>query len=302
MDNESLTRFYDDLKSELNKDKPEVSTMKVSGGGPIGLSHPGALQYRNMAAKECEKLKDNCRKHIILDIYCKILPLDDEYKCGHMGQMKHDIDCMLNNKGMSATQYLTSAYEKTKAPLVEYVLRATDMIGRQFMEESDETLKDAQEKNIDIPAPQAPTEDDKEIENQLVDIKDDNEYSTFIDKLKEKTINKIVNDVSKIINNKKEEKNMTFDPKPLADQEAEMESTISIGLNYLQSKIMTESGDNITPELQEEMIGMAIRESTLNQIDTVFKQDNSDFKSFSSRIKYGKGALINESAVNELKK
>lgn len=300
MDNANLTNFYDSLKSELHRnDKPEISSIRIGKG--FGMDNPGALRFKKIAARECDKLKENCRKHIILDIYCNILPLDDDYKCGHMGQMNHDVDCMLANKGMTATQYLTSAYEKTKAPLVEYVLRATDMIGNQFMEEAEKTLKDAQQKGIDAPEPKAPTEDDKEIENQLVDVKQDNEYNSFIDKLKEKTINKIVADVSKIISNKKEEEKMTFDPKPTTN-ELSMESTVSIGLDYLQSKLYTESGSNISPELEEEMIGMAIRESALNQIDTVFRQDNYDIKSFASNIKYGKGVIINESAINELRK
>lgn len=296
----SLSNFYDELKDELKKnDSSSYPNMMKVGVGNVGLNHPGAIRWRNIAAKECDKLKDNCRKHILLDIYCKIIPLDDDYVQGNMGKMKSDIDAMLASKGMTATQYITSGYDQTKAPLLEYILRSTDMIGRQFMEESDKTLKDAQEKGIEVPEPIAPTEDDKDIENQLVDIKDDNEYSSFINKLKEKTINKIVKDVSDIINDKKEEKKMTFDPKPIADEEAEMESTVSIALNYLNQKLMTESIDEgITPSIQEEILGYAIREATLNQMDLVFNQKGSDFKSFASAIRYGKGALVNESAVS----
>ncbi|MCM1233306.1 MAG: hypothetical protein NC489_24575, partial [Ruminococcus flavefaciens] len=85
----SLSQFYDNLKGELSKDSvPAPQMMKVSPGlGHPSPHHPGAMAWRGMAAHHCEHLKDDCRKHILLDIYCKILPLDDDYKCGHHGQM-----------------------------------------------------------------------------------------------------------------------------------------------------------------------------------------------------------------------
>lgn len=302
MDNMKLTQFYDDLKNKL--DQPDVSAqapIRVSGNPINGVSQtPGAIAWRRKALGECDRLKNDCRKHILLDIYCKILPLDDDYVCGHHGQMKGDIDSMLATKGMDATKYLTSCYEATHAPLVEFILRSTDMIGRQFMEDADETLKDAQKNDIAVPPPEADI-DSKEVEDQLVDVKSDSEYETFIDKLKEKTVNKIVNDVSKIINSKKEEKDMTFDPKPDAapagDDVPAMESTVMAGLNYLEKKLMKENV-SVDPETQEDMIGMAIREATLNQIDLVFRQPNSDFRSYSSRMNFGKGYVINEAAAN----
>lgn len=298
-----LTQFYDDLKSKLDQpDGPAPNAIRV-GGVPInGVSQtPGAIAYRRKALGECDRLKNDCRKHILLDIYCKILPLDSDYVCGHHGQMKSDIDSMLAHKDMDATKYLTSCYEATHAPLVEFILRSTDMIGRQFMEEADETLKDAQKNDLAVPPPEADI-DSKEVGDQLVDVKNDSEYETFIDKLKEKTVNKIVSDVSKLINSKKEEKDMTFDPKPdaatsSAEEAPAMESTVLAGLNYLEKKLLKENV-SVDEQTQEEMIGMAIREATLNQIDLVFRQPNSDFKSFSSRMNFGRGYIINEAAAN----
>ena len=76
------------------------------------------------------------------------------------------------------------------------------------MEEAKEELKDAQENGEDVVAPTTPDpETDDEIQNQLVDIKDDTEYDSFVDTLKKKTIDKIVSDVTKIINDKKETDN-----------------------------------------------------------------------------------------------
>lgn len=301
MDTPNLTQFYDDLKNKLDQNQaPSTNAIRV-GGNPIdGISQtPGALAWRTQANRECEKLKDDCRKHILLDIYCKILPLDNDYIDGHRSQMKDDVDGMLGSKGMTATKYLTSCFESTNAPLLEFILRSTENIGRGFMEESDATLKDAQANDISIPAPEADI-DSKEIEDQLVDVKGDSEYETFIDKLKEKTVNKIVADVSKIINNKNEENNMTFDPKPVDDVEAATESTVSAGINYLEHKLLVEKVD-VTPEMTENIIGLAIRESTLNQMDVVFKQPYSDFRNFSSRIRLGKGVVINESAISYMK-
>lgn len=285
-----LTQFYDDLKSKINNDtlnQPSVNTIQ----NPMQLtsSSPSMSAWRNKAVRERDSLKDQCCKHILLDIYCKILPLDNEYVDGNQCQMKSDIDNMLTNKGMTATQYLKSCYESTQAPLLEFILRSSDLISKQFYEDAENDAKEAEKNDAEIKDPKADVEDE-DIQNQLVDIKNDIEYETFIDKLKEKTINKIVTDVSKIITNKKEEKDMAFDPKP----EAVSESYMSVSMDYIQNKLIKENV-NIDADAEEEIIGMAIRESTLNQFDVVFNQPGCDLKNFSSRIRFGKGNVINES-------
>lgn len=282
---ESLTSFYNDLKSELAEDKP-----KVTNTLPLNPTI-----WRNKVCKERDKLSEECCKHILLDIYCKILPLDQDYVDGHRGQMRNDIDSFLKDKNMSATQYLTSSYGKTNAPLLEFILRSTDLIGTNFYKEADEQLKEAQ-KNGDVINPPESDVNDKETENQLVDIKTDTEYQTFIDKLKEKTINKIVTDVSKIITDKKEEKEMAFEPKTTAVEE----STVSVGIDYINQQLLRESVE-LDPNMRDEMIGFAIRESTLNQLDIVFRQPYSELRQFSNKIRFGKGVLINESAINYFK-
>lgn len=296
-----LTQFYDELKQKLNNDEAPASNMMDVKMGPGGFNNsPNAMAWRNKAVQCCNHLKDDCHKHLLLDIYCKILPLDQEFIHGHHGMMKHDIDSMLANKGMSATQYMTSCYEATNAPLLEFIIRSVNNIGKNYMKEAEETLADAQKNDETVAPPENPSTEDENIQTQLVDIKKDHEYEDFIDKLKQKTINKIVSDVSKIISDKKEEKDMTFDTTPVADVEEKMESTTSIALNYLQQKLMKENTE-ITPDMQNEIIGMAIRESTLNQFDVVFRQPAGVFREFSSRIRFGKGILINESTVNYFK-
>lgn len=295
-----LNQLYDELQAGLNKRPDQSPLMNVGNGtSPISIEHPGAAAWRSMASRECEKLKEDCRKHIILDIYCKILPLDNDYKDANMGQMVGDVNSMLAAKNMSATQYLTSASEQTKAPLVEYVLRMTDLIGKQFMEEANETLNDAQEKGIPLPAPEAPDTDDEEVAGQLVDIKSDMDYQSFVKAMQDKTVKRIIDDVSKIINDKKDENEIKFDPKPsVAEQEAEMESTVSIGLNYIQSMFIKENVD-ISSSSYDNMMGMAMREATLNQIDRVFNIPNTSFNNFVTAVRMGRGAVINESAVRE---
>lgn len=292
---DSLTDFYDKLKTDLSEDRPKPNTnlMSVSGRGP-GQMAPGAIAWRNQAIKERDKLKEDCSKRIILDIYCNILPLDKEYIDGNQGQMKADVDAFIDNKGTTAVNYLKSSYEKTHAPMLEFVIRAVDTIGAQFMKEADETLKDAQQNNIQIPPPKADI-NSKETESQLVDVTNDAEVDDFMRVLREKTIKKIVNDISKVINDKQEEKKMTFNSNPTGA--AMGESTISVSMDYINQKLWKENVQ-MGSDMEEEMIGLAIRESTLNQLDVVFAQPYGEFKQFSSRIRFGKGVLINESAVN----
>ena len=296
-DESRLSQFYDNLKSKLDDGPMSNPNMMRVGGPGSGLNNPLASVYRTKTVAERDKLSDECCKHILVDVYCHIVPLDADYVLGHQRQMKQDVSSMLANKGMTATQYLTSAYEATHAPLLEFILRSTGNIGRKFMEEATEKMKDAQENDIEVPAPEAPSVEDEDVEGQLVDIKKDTEYETFVDELKNKTVKKIIKDVTDIINNEKEESDMTFNPKPVSDIEAATESTTSIALDYLQKKLITE-GVEIDADLQEEMIGMAIRESTLHQFDVVFNQPRSELKDFASRIKFGRGVLINESAAS----
>lgn len=314
-DGGDLMKFYDDLKNQLNSNPagtPPEGMIRVGTPTTTGLPTPGAQAFRQKATIECDKLKDKCCKHLILDIYCKVLPLDGEFVLGNRGMLSSDVDSMLASKGMSASQYLTSCSEKTKAPLLEFVLRSVDNIGKAFMEEAKEKLKDAQEQEIDVPAPEAPDpEESEDVASQLVDVKKDTEYENFIDKLKEKTIKKIVSDVSKIISDKKEEKDMTFDPQPDAvgagdtkaeavpaegDEAPALESTTSVAIDFLQAKLLSE-GVQIDANAQENMIGMAIREATLNEINACFRQPDTDLRPFTTRVRMGRGYVINESTA-----
>jgi hypothetical protein len=299
MENDQLVDFYNKLKSNLDSDGPINSPHKMPVGNvAMGLNHPDAIAFKRKAYNACNELKDKCYKHILLDIYMNILPLDSDYVDGHRGKFSDHIDCALANKGMTPTEYFKSAAEKTNAPLVEFVIHSVDNIGRAYMEAEDEKLKDAQENNIQADAPEAPDpEDDPDIENQLVDVEKDDEYESFVDKLKKKTINKIVADISKIIADKKEESDMTFDTQPVDSQAAMGESVVTVSVDYAEKKLMQE-GVEITSEMQDNIIADAICEATLNEIDRVFYQPNSDMVSVMRSIRMGKGSIMNESAID----
>lgn len=292
MDHSTLEDFYKKLNDELKKEEtPSDNGINVGHSKDVDLSFPGAVKFRNAACKEAEKLVDTCNRNVILNIYCNILPLDKEYIDGHKGQMISDVNNMLANKGMTATQYLQDACTKTCAPLVEFILRSSDNVGKKFMEDATETLKDAQKNGIEVPEPKS-DENTEEVKNQLVDIESDDEYNSFIDKLKKKTVNKIVSDVSKIINDKKEENNMTFNTTPVT------ESTVGIGMDYITHKFMKE-GVEINPSITDDMLGLAIREATLNEIDHVFNMINDD-KQFNTLVRLGHGSVLTESAIISL--
>ena len=291
MDNKgSLTSFYDELKN--GPDTPVVPNPRLDTG-PIGMA-PATTAWRSQANRECETLKDACAKKILLNIYCRVIPLDSDYVDGNQGVMKGDIDNFLANKNMTATQYIKSGYEKTNAPLLEFILRSCNNIGKKFMQEADETLKDAAKNNLDVPPPVAEP-DGEDVDNQLVEIEKDEEYGSFIDKLKQKTIDKIVADVSGIINKTSEEDNMTFNPNPVGGPGIG-ESTVSFVFNHINEKLWKENIE-LTPSHTEEILVLAIRESVLNMLDTTFKQPDSEFRPFSSKIRFGKGAVVTEAVI-----
>ena len=271
----SLNNLYNNLKNEISG---PISSNQMFHVGNDSEAH----RWHHKAMLNANDLKDKCRKHILMDIYCKILPLDDDYVKGHMGQMDDDINKMLDMKGMTPTQYFTSCSESTKAPFVEFIINSTKEIANAYMEKQDEVLKDAKENDIELPEPEVPDIEEPEVKSQLVDIESDMEYDNFVDALKKKTIDKIVDDVSNIIAGEKEEKDMTFNPV--------QESTVGVVMDYIQKKTWNEDVD------QEQMIGLAIREATLHEFDCVFNLNGKNFNEYATRIRLGKGYLFNESS------
>lgn len=205
----SLLDIYDGLKG-----KPSVAYHP----SPMTPSQIGAFHHQ--IGLNRAMLKEKCAKHIILDIYCKILPMSPEEAEVNQGRLGNDISRMLHTKGMTPTEYLTSSYEKTKAPMLEYVLRSLDLIGNSYIEEAEKELEDAKDGSGPSEPSEPPELDEDPVKTQIVDLKNDMEYQQFVDILKKKTVDKIVNDVSDLINTKKEEQDMTFDTSGGGDEDS----------------------------------------------------------------------------------
>ena len=313
--------------------------------------------------KHCHHLKDKCCKKIVLDIYCKIIPLDNKFVKQNPVMMSKDIDNYLAAKGMDGYSYMTAAKEHTKAPLVEHLLQIADNVVEMYVAEATKEKQENGKKGIHLPPKNL--EMDAEMDEEIVDAKQDPEYKSFIKTLKEKTMDKIVKDVSNLINDKKDEKNMTFDPKKgqspnkkvagvenkkiidddgatktveskqevisnevakkpevknqkvqkMNDSEvdkkeekqneeeqkdAKKESILSVCVDYANT-YMAERNINIKPELNEKIIALAIRESTLMQLDRVFNFSiNPELKNLKINLYNNQGSVINESGLQEI--
>ncbi len=274
----SLTDFYNGLKS----------------GQDYGVTKPIKVDdemWKNKMKDNCSKLKDKCCKHILLDIYCKVLPLDKEYIDGHQGDMSSDVDGMLAQKGMGPVEYFRACFESTNAPLVKFLLESSDVITKQYMEAAEKEKKDAEENGMEAPEMPEPDVEEPEIQSALVDVESDDDYTNFVEKLKKKTVEKIVDDISEMIADKQKEDDMTYQP----NEEAIGESAVLTAMDYLQKQTWTESVETDT------LMGYAIREATMHELDNVFNLPGKSYNEYASRIRFGKGYLINESAMNSLK-
>lgn len=391
----NLNQFYDTLKSELNPTAPAKTLtyqQRATANQLYNTSSPKQLAYRAKAVQECDKFKENCAKRLLLDVYMKVLPFDPGYADSNRGQCQSDVDSMLGDKKMTAQDYFKSAYAETKAPLLEYVIRSISDLGKAYMEVAKEKSDEAADADIELEDP--PETDEEDADSSIVDIKGDIEYEDFIEKLKKKTVNKIVKDISELINQKREDKEMTFSPeeppaepsnddlslestelgtegvigdikakldanRELAKKEEEirrkeqekqdmlnrlredeihrnmerdmtdvinsrkwpndkvnnlvnkgvipkqtalaagynMESTFMIVHNYITESLA--KSQIVDPMDNEEIIGLAIRESTLNAIDCCFEMPNSKVEHFRTKIRLGNGVLVNKKFVED---
>ena len=292
-----LSQYYDMIKN--GQDPSVVNSDSSAFTPPIHQHHHDHddFDWKNKVMNHCHDIKNSCAKHIILDIYVNILPLDHDYKCHNMGMLKNDVDKMLTNKNMDGMQYLTSCYEKTKAPLLNYIIRSINEIGKHYLEDASQNLTDSKNDNGVVQnAPDIKTPDDKEVESQLIDVKNTTEYPLFIEELKKKTVDKIVKDITSLINSKKEEKAITFNA-PTDNSEIKNESSIIVGMDYIQ-KVLWENAD-VVKENQEALLGIAIREAALNEIDVVFRQTGPFIEDFHKKLWKNKGVLINESVKDQ---
>lgn len=278
MDN-TLTSYYDNLKNDSATDDSAL-LMNVQGNNGI--------KWRNQALQNSKVLCDKCCKHILLDIYFNILPLDDDYKCGHKAQMIGDIDSMLAAKGLTATQYLKSCSESTNSSLAKFLNDSMMKIQSSYMAEKESELKNAQDNHLQILAPVVPEMESPEVAGAVEDIKDDTEYSMFIEALKKKTAETIIKDISDVINSSNSNKELQYKPNT--------ESATQTCIDYINTKLMKENREVDT----EAVLGLAIRESTLREIDKAFKVAKP-FNEFRTQVYFGHSVLLTEAAITELK-
>ena len=104
---------------------------------------------------------------------------------------------------------------------------------------------------------------------------------------------------------KKEEKQNEEEQKDEQKEEpkttdAKKESILSVCVDYANT-YMAERNINIKPELNEKIIALAIRESTLMQLDRVFNFSiNPELKNLKINLYNNQGSVINESGLQEI--
>ena len=318
----SLTQFYNDVK----KNPETAGTMST----PFTPANPTPARERYMSAIHhfADGLKNDCAKHIILHVYCHMNPLDKDYIDANKPKMAGDVDNMLASKGMTSTAYLTSCGEKTKAPVLEFVNRSLDFIAQDYIERMVAQFNEADELGIQLPPPtEAPSTDDPAVKSQLGEITSDDQFDSALDKIRAQTRSQIVDNISKLIIDKKNEKEMTFSPEEdntdakaaarealdkqssqqaqqqpqqqQAQQAPQSESAMQVCMNFIaQHQIM----ENVHPDkkMQDYLMGMAIRECTLYEMDKVFAQvDRFNEAPFIEAVEKGNGVVVNEVSITE---
>ena len=285
--------------------------------------------WRQKINHHCDKLKNKCCKHFILDIYCRTVPLDHDYVCKNKRMLSDDIDIFLDKKKMSPLEYLTAAKDETKAPLLQHLLDESDMLTHDYYEKAYKEMTENEKRGIKVKVNEPTVEDQADLDRSLVDTTEDSEYKQFVQTLKEKTRDKIIKDVTNLIEAKDADKDLEFKPgegdKPNKkmqdeleqkakakaraefrpeeeeDEKVKKESVLLQCMDFGSKKFLKEEIE-MTPELNEQMIGLAIRESTLCNIDKVFKMRNhtEELQKLSTNLFLNKGFVFNKENLNKL--
>lgn len=272
---------FDFLQAIYDKDnKPMANNPNPDGRNSTGTS-PAIIIGRREIGKKCDDYKNQLATDIITYWRDKIDP-DDTDK--NKENIQADIDLFLKGKDIGAYQYLKSAKENTNSPYIEMILNHIDDVVKQYKEEAEEELKQDVIVTKDIPDPEDIPEKNK-------DIKDDIETKSFIDDLRKKTINTIVSQVTKIINDSKETNNMNF-----SINTNEKVNMIEECINW-----MTESAlrDGKEFKLNDDILELAIRECVMHEFDVLFKFESSNNDQFVKKIRNNKASILNESSMRK---
>lgn len=364
-------------------------------------------QWRSKLNKQCDHLKDKFCRHILVDLYCKIIPLDHDYVCKHQHRMASDIDDFLANRKMSSYQYLTAAKENTKAPLIDFILREADRVAKEYYEACYKEMNDNCKKGCKVPLKDEEFNNKKRMKQLAENVISDPEMQLATQLLAEKVKKNITKNVEQIVENSKdpeekvkglvkqdsidnentygkkenepvpkeslkkqaeetpeeqgkkkkvvketaeekeklaEEKAENFKKqieentkKQLVDEytnyikeartksqlefdvdpnketnpngiklhrqiqadELQKESVISLCLDYASKELITENVE-MTPYLNEQLIGIAIRESTLLEFDRLFSFTKDVTKNLQSTLFLNKSPLMNKNTIKLL--
>lgn len=291
-----LMNTYEQLRQRY--DEPMGGPNPVQQSKPlirsVNPTNPKMHAFRSQLSKEGERMREECCKRILLDIYMRTLPLDEDYVRGNMGMFRDDIDRMLTSRGMTALQYFQSAYNETKAPLLEYVLRSVDAVVGEFREDAEIGRVEADKRNMNLPVPTVAEED---IERAVADITSDAEYENFIEVLKKKTIDRIVDDVSRIIERDPITPAKPTPIAPRANLSVESASPFEVAMNHAV-KLMTKINPDKTGA-DDPVLATAMRESCMYTIGMVMGLEDGNMKQFESKLSLNKGVLITESGIRE---
>lgn len=295
-DEDTLTTYYNKIKGEDPSD----------GAGSTGQSktaYRDRINYDIQVEDNVNKLKDNCCHQIILNLYMKANPMDDDYKHHHYHQMSKDVDSMMSSHNMSPTQYLTAAAEKTKSPVLEYFVRGINKICDMYKEDAFVKYNDALNNDIKMTTPPAPDLSDGNINKHLIDLEDDLQAQDVLTAIEDQTKSQIVNNISNLLINKKQEDDMEFDPEPNDSLGMDVEeSAISVGMDFINRyMMMNESAVTVDNDMYEEFLGLCIRESTLNEIDKCLEMaSNYSITDYKYTIRSGNGTIVNEMSIDEV--
>jgi len=285
----TLTNFYQSLKTNINS--PDGDNIPPSGTIPSDQATPRSI------AAQGDKLADDGARHVLVQTYGNMLPHDKSWVQGNQGVVQSDVDKFLLSKQQSPMQYLRSCKEATKAPFLDLLINYCEALSREYVDNANQIVREAYEAGIVIPIPEANFNDEAPTA-QTVDLGKDMEYTEFLDRMRSQTKAQIIEDVTGVINSEKKSDDLRFNPQPKTETGIP-EILESVHYKIAKNNINIEEASNYD-SINENIMGLAIREATLNILDATFLQEQTGVKDLINRIAYNKGVIVNESTVLSL--
>lgn len=199
------------------------------------------------------KFREKLSMYVLKDIVCAMM--HDETK---------DLDCMIdesimrhirdNYKG-SCYGYLCNARDRLKSPLIGDIIQEID----DKTDEANETLNNTKDEDVM----------NNEIDTKEL-LKDVNNYDEFREKIKEAVSNKVIDDVSGVIDQRNDAPKFDNIDEELKKTDDLTEESV---IFRICGSIVTESAINKNPISTEEGLNKAIVEYCIAEMDYLFKAD-----------------------------